>query len=48
MLLFALDFPSCGTKQFRCNNSQCIESQLRCDSKEDCMDASDEENCGKD
>ena len=44
---FQTDFPPCEAIEFRCNNSQCIDIELRCDAKIDCLDASDEGNCGK-
>ena len=35
----------CERYQFKCSNGHCIDERLRCDSKYDCTDASDESNC---
>ena len=40
----------CGPKQFRCfhgNREHCIPYGSACDGKQDCLDDSDEVNCGK-
>lgn len=39
--------PECGSAEFRCLSGQCISSQLRCDLYFDCLDKSDEIDCGK-
>ncbi|XP_061540534.1 suppressor of tumorigenicity 14 protein-like isoform X3 [Phycodurus eques] len=32
--------------RFRCTNDLCVDSRVRCDSVDDCGDASDEDDCG--
>lgn len=36
----------CDNDQFQCKNGHCIPIRWRCDADPDCMDGSDEENCG--
>ena len=36
----------CDNDQFQCKNGHCIPIRWRCDADPDCMDSSDEENCG--
>lgn len=36
----------CDIDQFQCKNGHCIPIRWRCDADPDCMDGSDEENCG--
>lgn len=38
--------PRCEFDQFQCKNGHCIPMRWRCDADADCMDGSDEENCG--
>lgn len=38
--------PRCEFDQFKCKNGHCIPMRWRCDADADCMDGSDEENCG--
>ncbi|GFT75394.1 hypothetical protein NPIL_693701, partial [Nephila pilipes] len=38
---------SCHELDFPCNNGDCIEAELWCDSHEDCSDGSDEAYCKK-
>ena len=36
----------CKTKEFQCQNGDCILNQYRCDNIPDCLDGSDEAKCG--
>ncbi|XP_076348206.1 G-protein coupled receptor GRL101-like [Tachypleus tridentatus] len=36
---------SCAPYEFTCNNSQCIDGRLRCDTFYDCLDRTDEIDC---
>ena len=36
-----------SASDFVCGSGECIESRLRCDSKPDCLDQSDEAACGE-
>lgn len=38
---------TCRSDQFTCQEGQCIPSQYKCDHVKDCVDNSDENNCGK-
>ena len=42
----SLDFPPCGSGEFQCSNQVCIDEKQRCDGKTDCVDNSDEIECG--
>ena len=42
-----LTLHACASEQFACNNAFCIAMEKRCNAKEDCIDGSDEQNCGK-
>ena len=44
---FVLVHHECGTTEWRCLNGQCIPENQRCDVKHDCVDLSDELDCGK-
>lgn len=37
---------ACRDDQFTCQNGQCIPLIRKCDRRNDCADASDEEGCG--
>ncbi|KAK3801368.1 hypothetical protein RRG08_059070 [Elysia crispata] len=37
--------PPCPEESFRCGSGVCIDSRYVCDNKNDCLDASDEQNC---
>lgn len=38
-------FGSCERNQFACKNGECISLESHCNSRYDCKDRSDEENC---
>ena len=38
---------SCGLGEFKCANGNCIPSGRVCDRRNDCLDNSDEDDCGK-
>uniref|UniRef100_A0A493TNA8 Uncharacterized protein n=1 Tax=Anas platyrhynchos platyrhynchos TaxID=8840 RepID=A0A493TNA8_ANAPP len=38
--------PRCEFDQFQCKNGHCIPMRWRCDADADCMDGTDEEDCG--
>lgn len=39
-------YRNCTGPEFRCNNSRCISVTMKCDGNNDCIDNSDETNCG--
>ncbi|KAK3091754.1 hypothetical protein FSP39_022385 [Pinctada imbricata] len=45
MFVFIPAISTCGTDNFRCNDSECIDMLWRCDGDFDCTDHSDEMNC---
>ena len=42
-----LTLHACASEQFACDNAFCIAMEKRRNAKEDCIDGSDEQNCGK-
>ena len=42
-----LTLHACEPQQFACDNAFCIAMEKRCNAKQDCLDGSDEQNCGK-
>lgn len=39
--------PRCSAREFKCDNSVCVELTDLCDMEDDCGDASDERNCNQ-
>ena len=37
----------CTQNQFQCKDDKCIDIEAKCDREYDCVDESDEHNCGK-
>ncbi|CAH0549992.1 unnamed protein product [Brassicogethes aeneus] len=44
-LIFTLTKNNCKPQEFGCRNSRCVPLSKRCDSSNDCLDFSDEEDC---
>ena len=40
------DYRPCYPTECKCNNGQCIPCGWLCDGNADCVDGSDEQNCG--
>ena len=41
-----LDMSVCGSAYYRCANGQCIDYPARCNGFLDCIDETDESDCG--
>lgn len=37
----------CSPKQFSCDTGECVHKDRRCDLQRDCIDGSDEKDCGR-
>lgn len=37
----------CSPKQFSCDSGECVHLDRRCDLQKDCVDGSDEKDCGR-
>uniref|UniRef100_A0A3P9P7K3 Uncharacterized protein n=1 Tax=Poecilia reticulata TaxID=8081 RepID=A0A3P9P7K3_POERE len=37
----------CSPKQFSCDSGECVHKDRRCDLQRDCIDGSDEKDCGR-
>ena len=46
ILSLSKDYRDCYAGEFRCNNSECKMVAYLCDGQPDCLDGSDEHNCG--
>ena len=40
-------YRNCTGAEFRCDNSRCLNSRIKCDGNNDCGDGSDEKNCSE-
>ena len=46
-MFYIMYLTECTIGQFRCNNNECIDSSRKCNGVKDCVDGSDEQECGK-
>ena len=46
-MVYILVSSTCDYLDFQCNDGQCVNYMDRCDNKFDCIDGSDENDCGK-
>ncbi|KAH9629926.1 hypothetical protein HF086_017441 [Spodoptera exigua] len=42
-----VEVSACEEHEFQCNNTECIRKEFRCDAHVDCLDGSDEAQCGE-